>query len=368
LVGCDGASSPIRHQMDCGVENLNYDEPWIVVDMIVGDEFIDALPQVNVQYCNPKRPCTMICCPGNHRRWEFMVIPGDNLEDALSDDYLWELMAPWLKPGQAEIWRAASYRFHALVAEQWQDSRVFLAGDSAHQTPPFLGQGMCQGLRDAGNLAWKLNSVLSGSATPDLLNTYVQERRPNVVSTTKITIECGLIITELDPDKARQRDDQILAENGGHTKVTLRENLIAPLEDGFIDGTSPLAGTVLPQPLVSNSCKSKVLMDDLMEPCFRIILLADAINQEQIELISLKARAIGVAIVLMRDAHGPVSEGDGFIWEVTESSGVLKSWLQDSGCIGVLVRPDHYVYSGIRSAHEIDQSLKSFAGRMELRV
>ncbi|QNI87849.1 bifunctional 3-(3-hydroxy-phenyl)propionate/3-hydroxycinnamic acid hydroxylase [Synechococcus sp. ROS8604] len=368
LIGCDGASSPIRHQMDCGVENLNYNEPWIVVDMIVGDEFIDALPQVNVQYCNPNRPCTMICCPGNHRRWEFMVIPGDNLEDALSDDYLWELMAPWLKPGQAEIWRAASYRFHALVAEQWQDSRVFLAGDSAHQTPPFLGQGMCQGLRDAGNLAWKLNSVLSGSATPDLLNTYVQERRPNVVSTTKITIECGLIITELDPDKARQRDDQILAENGGHTKVTLRENLIAPLEDGFIEGTSPLAGTVLPQPLVSNSCKSKVLMDDLMEPCFRIILLADAINQEQIELISLTARAIGVAIVLMRDAHAPVSEGDGFIWEVTESFGVLKSWLQESGCIGVLVRPDHYVYAGIRSAHEIDQSLKSFAGRMELRV
>jgi 3-(3-hydroxy-phenyl)propionate hydroxylase len=168
-------------------------------------------------------------------------------------------MAPWLKPSQAEIWRAASYRFHALVAEQWQDSRVFLAGDSAHQTPPFLGQGMCQGLRDAGNLAWKLNSVLSGSATPDLLNTYVQERRPNVVSTTKITIECGLIITELDPDKARQRDDQILAENGGHTKVTLRENLIAPLEMVLLKGLPPWPAPFFPSLWFRTLAKAKFL-------------------------------------------------------------------------------------------------------------
>jgi len=186
LVGCDGASSLVRNQLGIELESFQYDEPWIVVDMKVNEEFLDTLPKTNVQYCKPKRPSTFISCPGNHRRWEFMTLPGDTVDGTVTEEHLWELLSPWLKPGQAEIWRAASYRFHALVASDWQNGRVFLAGDSAHQTPPFLGQGMCQGLRDAVNLAWKLHLVATGLSTDQLLKTYTRERKPNVVETTKL--------------------------------------------------------------------------------------------------------------------------------------------------------------------------------------
>ena len=192
LVGCDGASSPIRQQMPVSLESFDYDERWIVVDMKVNEAALTRLPRTNVQYCKPERPCTFVNCPGNHRRWEFMTLP-DDLQDgtAVTDEKLWSLMAPWIAPHEAEIWRSASYRFHALVADDWQEGRVFLAGDSAHQTPPFLGQGMCQGLRDAGNLAWKLHLVITGQASDSLLRTYTKERRPNVVETTRLAKEIG---------------------------------------------------------------------------------------------------------------------------------------------------------------------------------
>ena len=162
VIACDGASSPIRQLLDLKLEDLGFDEPWMVVDVRVNEASLSKLPQTAAQYCDPARPTTFIVGPGNHRRWEIMLLPDENPLELESETNVWRLLSPWLTPQDGELWRASSYRFHALVAEQWRKGRVFLAGDAAHQQPPFIGQGMCQGIRDVSNLAWKLETVLAG--------------------------------------------------------------------------------------------------------------------------------------------------------------------------------------------------------------
>ena len=170
VVGCDGAASTVRQALGIEYEDLEFDQAWLVVDLFVNEKGLKKLPQVSVQYCEPARPSTYLVGVGSHRRWELMLDPGEE-PDA------WELLARWITPDDAQLWRAASYRFHALVAREWRRGRVFLAGDAAHQQPPFTGQGMCQGIRDAANLSWKLHHVLAGKAKERLLDTYEVERR-----------------------------------------------------------------------------------------------------------------------------------------------------------------------------------------------
>jgi len=316
LVGCDGASSPLRRALGIDLESFDYDEPWIVVDMRVDEAHLARLPDTNVQYCEPERPCTHVVCPGNHRRWEFMLLPGEQTEGALSEERLWALLARWLRPGEATIWRAAAYRFHALIAREWRRGRIFLAGDSAHQTPPFLGQGMCQGLRDAGNLAWKLAAALSGElggkASDALLDSYAEERRPHVAATTRLAKEIGRLVSERDPERARARDAALLAKGRGEAPTMIRQDMIPPLEGGWIARGAPRAGEVFPQPVVLDEQGRERLFDDVGEPGYRLVL-AD---------------------------------------EVRERDGLLRDWFAQSGCIGALVRPDHYVFGAFANAEE----------------
>lgn len=336
LVGCDGASSPVRRALGIELESLDYDVPWIVVDLQVEDAFLDRLPATNVQYCEPARPCTYVVCPGNHRRWEFMMLEGEPREGALSEDRLWRLLSRWLRPGQARIWRAAAYTFHALIAREWRRGPIFLAGDSAHQTPPFLGQGMCQGLRDAGNLAWKLNAVLRGDAGERLLESYAAERRPHVVQTTHIAKELGRLVSERDPERARARDAGLLARGGGAAPQVIRQDMIPGLRDGLVANGSPLAGAVFPQPLVVSAGQGECLLDDLTGASFRLVMNASC---EAPELRALAA-SLGVRVLLL---------GDG---DIRERDGLVRGWLAAAGVLGALVRPDHYVFGTFANAQE----------------
>ncbi len=341
LVGCDGASSTVRRSIRAELASMAYDEPWIVVDLHVDPAYLDQLPQTNVQYCEPRRPSTYIVCPGNHRRWEFMVLDGEPREGELTEPRLWELLRRWVGPAHARIWRAAAYRFHALVARQWGAGRVFLAGDSAHQTPPFLGQGMCQGLRDAGNLAWKLAMVIRGSAHARLLETYTQERRPHVEATTLLAKEIGCLLSERDPVRARARDARLLQEGGGRARTLIRQEMIPGITDGLIAADAPLAGVTLPQPRVRTADGRNCLLDDLHEPDFRILASRRADLPELREL----AQAAGVALVIVCD--GSDAAGDDTSPEsVSDFDGLLPAWFEAHGVQGVLARPDHYVYGG----------------------
>jgi len=336
LVGCDGASSPLRRSLGIELESLDYDVPWIVVDLKVDEAFLGRLPATNVQYCEPRRPCTYVVCPGNHRRWEFMMLEGEPHEGALSEERLWGLLARWLEPGQARIWRAAAYTFHALIAREWRRGPVFLAGDSAHQTPPFLGQGMCQGLRDAGNLAWKLDAVLRGGAGERLLDSYAAERRPHVVRTTHIAKELGRLVSERDPARARARDADLLAKGGGAAPLVIRQDMIPGLRGGLFATGSTLAGEVFPQPLVATPDGGECLLDDVTGPCFRLVTDASC---DSPEVRALAARH-GIRILALGN--------DG----IRESDGLIRNWLAAAGILGALVRPDHYVFGTFASAED----------------
>lgn len=366
LVGCDGASSPVRQQMATTLESFDYDEPWIVVDMKVKPAYLHKLPQTNVQYCKPTRPSTFINCPGQHKRWEFMTLPGDVVDGVVTDETLWRLMSPWIKPGEADIWRAASYRFHALVAHEWQEGRVFLAGDSAHQTPPFLGQGMCQGLRDAGNLAWKLQHVITGQAPANWLNTYTEERRPNVVATTRLAKEFGKIISERDPVKARARDEAIFANHQGSARTVIRQDLIPALNAGCIEPQAPLAGKVFPQPRVETSDAASVWMDDLDEPGFRLVLLADSLTSAELAQIVADAAGYGIRVQCIHATVLPDTSHSAHVRDVLEPQGLIKHWLEEGQAIAALVRPDHYVYAGLPHAAAIRDGMHNLAARSSL--
>ena len=346
VVGCDGASSTVRRLVGLKLHSHDYDEPWIVVDLKVGSAALARLPDTNVQYCEPGRPCTYIVCPGNHRRWEFMLMDGEPREGALEPARLWALLARWLQPGDAELWRAAAYRFHALVAEDWRAGRVLLAGDSAHQTPPFMGQGLCQGLRDAGNLAWKLAAVLRGRAGPALLDSYTTERRPHVEATTLMARQLGLMLSERDPQRARVRDAQLLAQAGGQPPTLIRQDLIPPLRHGLIAPAAPRAGEVLPQPRVQHGPRT-LLMDDLLGPEWRLVVRAG--DDAALAACARAAAVHGLPLVVVGAHTGPLPEG---ALQVQEDDGLLRNWLAEAGLFGALVRPDHYVYGGFATAAE----------------
>jgi 3-(3-hydroxy-phenyl)propionate hydroxylase len=258
LVGCDGASSPVREAIGAGLSDYEFDEPWLVVDARVPPG--SRAPQVNLQICDPKRPTTCVLGgPGRHR-WEFMLLPGETPEAMLKDEVIEGLIAPW-DCGPVEIERKAVYRFHGLVADRWRSGRVFLAGDSAHQMPPFAGQGMCSGLRDAANLAWKLHAVLSGRAGERLLDSYQQEREPHVRALVELAIGMGRVVCTLDRQAAAERDVAMLASraSGVPPLPPLRP---APFSQGCILAGSPGAGTPFPQPTRD---QGRLRMDDRLE-------------------------------------------------------------------------------------------------------
>ena len=144
------------------------------------------------------------------RRWEFMRLPGESNEDLEREEKVWELLKPWAGPAEVELVRHKVYNFRSLIADRWRDRRLLIAGDAAHVMPPFMGQGMCSGMRDAWNLAWKLGLILDGKSDDRLLDTYQPERQPHVGQITDMSIFLGKIICIPDAEAAAQRDREFL--------------------------------------------------------------------------------------------------------------------------------------------------------------
>lgn len=260
LVGCDGGSSQVRRAMGSGLSDYGFDEPWLVVD--VKTQPGASVPDLNLQLCDPARPTTCVLAgPGRHR-WEFMMLPGETAEDMLRDGVVESLLAPW-NCGPVEIERRAVYRFHGLVAERWREGRVLLAGDAAHQTPPFAGQGMCSGIRDAANLAWKLEAVLRNRADAALLDTYQAEREPHARDFIELAIGMGRLVCTLDREAAAARDANMQAQAAeGASPPPMRS---APFAKGCILAGSPGAGELFPQPTCGEGARRLRLDDALGE-------------------------------------------------------------------------------------------------------
>ncbi len=345
VIGCDGASSSVRKMLGIKFTDLGFDEPWLVVDVMVSDSALGKLPQTSAQYCNPERPTTFIVGPGNHRRWEIMLSPGEDPREMESPENVWRLLAPWLEPADGTLWRASSYRFHALVAAEWRKGRFFLAGDAAHQQPPFIGQGMCQGIRDVTNLCWKLAEVLHGTAGDALLDTYEQERSRHVHTLTSRIKSIGHHICERDPAAARERDAALLRQGGGRPPNVTRQEIVPPLECGLIaDGGHAANGSLFPQPWIATD-GGTVHMDTLSGHGWRLILDGRHYDGEPsavAEHLPLKVVQVG---------------GRGF----QEQDGVVARWFDRNACVAAVVRPDHYVYAVASSMDEVDPILKNLS-------
>lgn len=321
VVGCDGASSPVRRMMEIGLDDLNFDEPWLVIDAEVRDPA--GLPEINLQICDPERPTTCVLMgPGRHR-WEFMLKPGEDAGDIASDESIARLMAPWVRPGQVEIVRRAVYRFHGLVAKFWRQGRVFLAGDAAHQMPPFLGQGMCSGIRDAANLAWKLEMVVKGQAGERLLDTYQQEREPHVREIIGTAIFMGTVVCTLDPQAAAARDRDLLAKRK-------------------VEGDSNGA---LPMPRITSGCLaiSGAAVGTLFPQTNTATVQTDDVIGERFALVTRTTAAVPAAL---RDFVHSIA--------VSKSSdtSAFGAWMDKHGVDAALVRPDRYVF-GTGDASEL---------------
>ena len=209
-VGCDGARSATRQQVGATMNDAGFEQRWLVLDLVMREGAPPPAP-LAWQVCDPARPTTLVPMPPPRFRFEFMLLPGEADGDVNCTDRISDLLSAWMDPDDATVERSAVYTFHGLVASPWRRGRVLLAGDAAHQMPPFLGQGMCSGLRDAANLAWKLERVIQGSAPVELLDTYEAERAPHVQAITDAAVFFGRMICTTDTEEAAQRDAGMLA-------------------------------------------------------------------------------------------------------------------------------------------------------------
>ena len=356
LLACDGANSPTRRLLNMTLEDLGFDEPWIVIDVFVKNP--DKFPDTNIQYCEPERPMTYFVGPANHRRWELMLLPSETPEQISDEARILEILSRWAEPGEFEIWRSAVYRFHALVADEWRDRRVLLAGDAAHQTPPFMAQGMCQGIRDAANLAWKLDQVLTkglpGDVSDALLDTYQIERKPHVRTLTQLTKDLGEVICERDPVKAAARDAQMIEEIRKASGPTIRQNMIPPLTAGILDSSEECGpvGTLFYQPKVRGADGRDQPMEDTIENGFLLVVRDDAILSGITDDQKAFWRRLGGQLVVM-DAP---KLSDDFTY-LADLDGTLLSFFDDHSAVAIIVRPDRYIYGIASSATDLDRQL-----------
>lgn len=323
IVGSDGASSAVRQAIAGTLHDYQFDEPWLVIDAIAPDS--SGLPSRLLQICDPRRPTTYLKMTGDRYRWEFMMLPGETPDQILNDDVIRGLLRTWGASGVdgMTIERKAVYRFHGLVAHEWRSGRVLLAGDAAHQMPPFAGQGMCSGIRDSGNLAWKLGAVVRGEADPDLLDSYQAERDPHVRAIIETAINMGRIVCLRDPDAAAARNLEMLARRAsGVQELSMR---YPDLMGGCLD-TSHSAGALFPQ-----QTDGAARMDDVLG---RTAWLFGANLPSDLTLPAGLA-AFDLSDNIMR----PFAKA-------------IEQWLSACGSDAVIVRPDHHIF-GTGSPREL---------------
>ncbi len=370
VIGCDGGRSMVRKRAGIRLTDLGFDQPWLVVDVTLkpGETRESAnVPFVHRQYCNPEQPISYI--PSGvqgHFRWEFMLRDGDDREAVQHPENVRRLLSLVVNPDKFRIDRAAVYTFHSLVAEQLRVGSLFIAGDAAHQMPPFAGQGMCSGLRDAHNLAWKLALVLKQGAQPQLLDSYSQERIPHVTRMTKGTMFLGNLVQTQSPWRARVRDllfktlFSIPAVYARLARFALRP---PDLKEGVLGTLRPnAAGTPFPQPLVKKNDGTPTLLDEFLGSGFALLL------HEPKELMlsvleAFKTALSGVPLQLLTtvSASSTPHPTDDII-SIQEQEDVLSTWFKMMQAEAVLIRPDRYVFDACRLAdlHTMLESLKKY--------
>jgi len=357
VLGCDGASSTVRRQLGVELEDGHFDEPWLVVDALMQRDV--GLAEVSNMLCDPSRPVTLVPGPRNHRRWEFMLLPGEDPEAMQQPDKIHELLSPWAAPEDLDIVRAAVYRFHSLVAWQWRSGSVFLAGDAAHQTPPFLGQGMCHGIRDVQNLIWKLEMVLQRGVSPAVLDSYQAERRPHVQAIIREAVAAGREVCILDPASAAARDASIRASVDRGQAPRGAWHALPPLSDGLLTAErSTMRGQPFPQPVVEWQGRS-TLLDEVLGPGWSLVL-APWLSEELPPDLDDAFLALGGRVVRV----GGAADSRRDVQRVADRRGVLAAWFRDAPAAAALVRPDRYVFGTAADSAALTRLVEDLRARV----
>jgi flavoprotein hydroxylase len=345
MVGADGANSRIRQLIDTAFHDLGFVPfDWLILDVIPNDTE-RAWSPMNWQLCDPVRPTTIVSGGPGRRRWEFMRLPNEPIETLDTEETAWQLLEPWgMNPDTAELERHAVYRFMARYAEDWRQGRVLLAGDAAHLMPPFAGEGMCNGLRDSMNLAWKLDLILSGSAPEKLLDTYQAERLDHVRQWINFSAALGEVICVLDEEQAAERDARMLA-GGANPAEVLPSAPPQRLGDGLFLRQACAGVHFIQAPVEKDGRRG--LFDDVIGTGFMLI----GVDEQAVDGVGARTEshiaAIGGQILHLSDA--PDNSARGF----RDLSGAYREWFEKNGAAAVLVRPDFYVYGIAANANEV---------------
>ncbi|MFN8157493.1 MAG: bifunctional 3-(3-hydroxy-phenyl)propionate/3-hydroxycinnamic acid hydroxylase [Candidatus Nanopelagicales bacterium] len=343
VLGCDGANSRVRELIGSAYEDLGFEERWLVVD-VVSERALDTWQGVH-QLCDPRRAGTYMQVGPGRYRWEFRLHDDETVDSVVGSGDFERLLAPWLGDipfDSLQIVKRAEYTFRARIADRWSDRRVFLLGDAAHLTPPFIGQGLCAGLRDASNLTWKLADVVSGRADDALLATYESERREPAKALILKARMVGWAMTGGQDAAAHVRRVAlaIACRIPGTTDKVL-DSAPPHLADGpavrRTGRRDKVSGGLLPQPWVEVDGQ-RVLLDHALGTDYAVVVAGDPDP-------ALVAAAQGAGIPLVQvSVTAPA--------HVVDRDGVLLDWFRRTGTGAVLVRPDHVVET--RAPHRKD--------------
>ncbi|MFE6933044.1 bifunctional 3-(3-hydroxy-phenyl)propionate/3-hydroxycinnamic acid hydroxylase [Streptomyces sp. NPDC057699] len=356
VVGCDGANSLVARIIGTPFTDLGFTYDWLIVDVLPHDT--TPWKPANLQVCDPGRPTTAVSGGPGRRRFEFMRMPGETTEALAEPATAWRLLAPWgLTPQTCDLERNAVYTFTAGWAERWRSGRLLIAGDAAHRMPPFAGQGMCSGIRDAANLSWKLDLVLRGRAGEPILDTYGEERAAHVRHAIGMSVELGKVICVTEPEEARLRDAHFLAHDADPDRA-LPPVPPPRLPDGFLHRTSEGtvgegAGLLSRQGRVTRAGRTG-LLDSVTGEGFVLMSTEDPRAVLDAGQLALLAES-GVHVLHLVPA-GQGSE-DPYLAEDTDD--VYLPHLAEVGYAAVLVRPDHYIYGTAGSVQDLPQLVGS---------
>ena len=317
VVGCDGARSTTREQMGSVLDNLGFTQKWAVVDLILKKNK-NNLPDRTIQYSNSERPATYCRNVGKRRRWEFAIRDNEDEKEILSDEYIWNFLKPWLEPKDAYFERKAIYIFQSAIARKWRNGRIFIAGDAAHLMPPFMGQGMCAGIRDASNLAWKISWCIKKNHDEKFLDTYQTERFSNAKEYIETTMRMGEFVNAVGSENIT--DNISSGPDGTKSMQSIKPKLGA----GLGSNKDKNRGKIFPQLKMKNG---KTLDEKFSKSP---LLLASSKLSKKISLNKIQS-------ITDKDIKG--------------LSNLLKSY----DAKAIIVRPDRFILKTCRSQNDFNR-------------
>jgi 3-(3-hydroxy-phenyl)propionate hydroxylase len=347
LVGCDGAKSLIRQTLGIELTGSTFRERWLIVDL----ESTKDLSRHTKVFCDPARSCISLPGPVGTRRFEFMLQQEESEEEALATKNIVRLLGRYSNDDMCPIRRKAVYTFHARIAKRWRQGRVFLAGDAAHLSPPFAGQGMNSGIRDAHNLAWKLAAVLRGHLGPSLLDTYELERRDHASQMIRLATRMGHVMmprNRLGALVMQTAFKSLSHFRGAHNYFAEMKYKPKPhFRNGFFVKPYPLMankllGRLFPQPTIQMPSRGSTLLDDVLGDGFTLLAPPGTAAQLFQQIPINLASSLPIARVAVTSPVDLSEVPDGVL-KVVDAEGELSRQLDGMPPGLYLLRPDHYV-------------------------